>query len=49
LSFDEFEKRDAYFAIPTLAAYLLIETDRARVSAYRRHSPAFGLAVSRLR
>ena len=33
---DAGEKRDAYCAIPSLSAYLLIEPDRPRVIAYRR-------------
>ena len=36
---DEGEKRDAYLAIPTLTAYLLVETDRPRVVVYSRTDP----------
>jgi Uma2 family endonuclease len=38
---DEGEKRDAYVTIPTLAAYLIIETDRPRVVVYRRTGSGF--------
>jgi Uma2 family endonuclease len=38
---DEGEKREAYFSIPTLAAYLLIETDRPRVVVHRRGDNGF--------
>lgn len=40
---DEGEKRDAYLTIPTLAAYLLIETNRARVAMHRRTENGFVL------
>lgn len=38
---DEFEKRDAYFTIPTLSVYMLIETDRPRVVVHRRAGDEF--------
>ena len=38
---DEGEKRDAYLTIPTLAAYLLIETERPRVVVHRRSPEGF--------
>ena len=38
---DEGEKRDAYMMVPTLAAYLLIEQDRATVNVYRRTEQGF--------
>lgn len=38
---DEGEKRDAYLTIPTLAAYLLIETERPRVVVHRRTPEGF--------
>jgi Uma2 family endonuclease len=38
---DEFEKRDAYLTIPTLSAYLLIETERPRVVVHRRTPEGF--------
>jgi Uma2 family endonuclease len=38
---DEGEKREAYLTIPTLAAYLLIETESPRVVAYQRASEGF--------
>lgn len=38
---DEGEKRDAYLSIPTLSVYLLIESDRPRVVAYRRTDAGF--------
>ena len=36
---DETEKRDAYLAIPTLMAYLLVEPDRMQVVAHVRLGP----------
>jgi len=39
---DEGEKREAYLSIPSLQVYLLIETDRPRVVAYRRDTSAGG-------
>lgn len=38
---DELEKRDAYLSIPTLAVYMLIETDRPEVTLYRRSNDVF--------
>jgi Uma2 family endonuclease len=38
---DEGEKREAYVTIPTLAAYLIIETDRPRVAVHRRTDSGF--------
>jgi Uma2 family endonuclease len=38
---DEGEKREAYLSIPTLAAYLIIETDRPRVVVHRRTDSGF--------
>jgi Uma2 family endonuclease len=38
---DEGEKRDAYLTIPTLASYLLIETDRPRVAVHERTDDGF--------
>ncbi len=38
---DEGEKREAYLTIPTLAAYLIIETDRPRVVLHRRTDGGF--------
>jgi Uma2 family endonuclease len=38
---DENEKRDAYLNIPTLMAYLVIETDRPRVVVHRRTDSGF--------
>lgn len=40
---DQTEKRDAYLTIPTLAVYLLIETGKPRVTAYRRTAAGPGL------
>lgn len=42
---DQAEKRDAYLTIPSLAVYLLIETDRPQVLAYRRTGDGDGLAA----
>lgn len=38
---DEGEKRDAYLTIPTLSAYLLIETERPRVVVHHRTPEGF--------
>ncbi|MGB7160239.1 MAG: Uma2 family endonuclease [Tepidisphaeraceae bacterium] len=38
---DEGEKRDAYLTIPTLTAYLLIETERPRVVVHHRTPDGF--------
>lgn len=38
---DEGEKRDAYLAIPTLMAYLVVETDRPWVVVHRRTDNGF--------
>ena len=38
---DEGEKREAYLTIPTLAAYLIIETARPRVAVHRRTDSGF--------
>jgi Uma2 family endonuclease len=38
---DEGEKRDAYLTIPTLMAYLIIETDRPQVVVHRRTESGF--------
>jgi Uma2 family endonuclease len=38
---DEGEKREAYLTIPTLATYLIIETDRPRVAVHRRTDSGF--------
>jgi Uma2 family endonuclease len=40
---DEGEKREAYLTIPTLRAYLLIDSDRPRVVVYRRGDQGFAL------
>lgn len=40
---DETEKLDAYLSIPSLAAYLLVETDRPAVAVYRRREQGPGL------
>ncbi|MEQ8846636.1 Uma2 family endonuclease [Botrimarina sp.] len=40
---DETEKRDAYLTIPSLAAYLLVETERPAVAVYRRRSEGAGV------
>ena len=42
---DEGEKRDAYLTIPTLDAYLLIEQDQPRVTAYHRGERGFEAVV----
>jgi Uma2 family endonuclease len=38
---DEGEKREAYLTIPTLAAYLVVETERPRVVVHRRTERGF--------
>jgi Uma2 family endonuclease len=38
---DEGEKRDAYFTIPTLSVYLLVEQASASVTVYRRREDGF--------
>lgn len=38
---DEGEKKEAYFSIASLAVYLLVEQDEARVTAYRRTVQGF--------
>lgn len=38
---DEGEKREAYLTIPTLMAYLIVETDRPRVVVHRRTDNGF--------
>ncbi|HEV2295496.1 MAG TPA: Uma2 family endonuclease [Tepidisphaeraceae bacterium] len=38
---DEGEKREAYLTIPTLSAYLLIETERPRVAVHQRTPEGF--------
>jgi Uma2 family endonuclease len=38
---DEGEKREAYLTIPTLAAYLVVETDLPRVVVHRRTDSGF--------
>jgi Uma2 family endonuclease len=39
--YDEGEKKDAYFTIPSLAVYLLVEQDSAEIIAYRRTEKGF--------
>ncbi|HEX8341240.1 MAG TPA: Uma2 family endonuclease [Tepidisphaeraceae bacterium] len=39
---DEYEKREAYLTIPTLSAYLLVETTSPRVVVYERDAPGGG-------
>jgi Uma2 family endonuclease len=39
--FDEVEKREAYLTIPTLSAYLVIETDQPRIVVHRRTDNGF--------
>ena len=38
---DQGEKKDAYFALPTLKVYLLVEQDSSAVTAYRRTELGF--------
>ena len=38
---DEGEKREAYFTLPSLMAYLIIETERTRVVVHRRTESGF--------
>lgn len=38
---DEGEKREAYFSVPSLESYLLVETDAALVVAFHRTSMGF--------
>ncbi len=38
---DEIEKREAYFTIPSLNTYLLVETDQPKVVVHRRTSEGF--------
>lgn len=38
---DESEKKDAYLSIPTLGVYLLVEPERAAVTAFRRTTNGF--------
>lgn len=38
---DEGEKREAYFTLPSLTAYLIIETERPRVVVHRRTDEGF--------
>jgi len=38
---DEFEKKEAYLTIPSLGAYLIVETDQPLVIAHRRVGQAF--------
>jgi Uma2 family endonuclease len=42
---DEAEKKEAYLAIPTLQAYLLIEQKSARVTVFRRREQGFEAEV----
>jgi Uma2 family endonuclease len=42
---DEGEKLDAYLALPSLEAYLLVESERATVVVYRRGSVGFERVV----
>lgn len=42
---DEGEKREAYLTIPTLTAYLLIDADRSRVTAYARDAAGGGFVA----
>jgi len=42
---DEGEKRDAYLTIPSLDVYLLIDSSRARVVAYRRGEQGFAVEL----
>jgi Uma2 family endonuclease len=38
---DEGEKREGYLAIPSLAAYLLVDSERAEAALWRRHGAEF--------